>query len=122
MLFKKEKAKDTVWSFQDVEYRRLTLSLKAHRDTLITECAQVITHEGCANMLPDGPDKNIELKKAQEAREHVRNLLAAYEADLKEYNAIDLLKLNYYTGRAEWAKPHEMLEIAWSNAISKIYK
>lgn len=122
MWFKKEKTNNTVWSFQDTEYQRLTNSLIAHRNGLIARCAQVIAHEGCANMLPDGPDKDIELKKAQENREYVRNLLAAYEADLKEYNAIDITKFNHYTGRVEWAKPHEMLEIAWHNAISRLYK
>jgi len=121
MLFKKEKAKDTWWSFQDTEYRRLTISLSAHRNELIAKCAQVIKYEGCANMLPDGPVKDVELKKAQESREHVRNILAAYEADLKEYNAIDITKLNHYTGRVEWADPYEMLEIAWRNAISQLY-
>lgn len=122
MLFKKEKKETALWTFQDTEYWILTKSLSTHRDELIAKCAQVITHEGCANMLPDGPDKDIELEKAQESREHVRNLLGAYEADLKEYNAIDITKLNHYTGRAEWAKPHEMLEIAWHNAISHLYK
>ena len=38
------------------------------------------------------------------------------------YNAIDTTKFNHYTGRVEWAKPHEMLEIAWRNAISRLYK
>lgn len=122
MWFKKEKTNNTVWSFQDTEYQRLTNSLITHRNELIARCTQVIVHEGCANMLPDGPDKDIELKKAQENREYVRNLLAAYEADLKEYNAIDTTKFNHYSGRVEWAKPHEMLEIAWRNAISRLYK
>ena len=121
MLFKKEKAKDTLWSFEDTEYQRLTISITAHRNELITACANVIKHEGCANMLPEGPDKDIELKKAQENREHVRNLLAAYEADLKIYKTIDATKFSHYTGKTEWANAHEMLEIAWRHAIRQLY-
>lgn len=122
MLFNKKKnIKNEFWSFQDIEYQKLNQLFCDHRKTLVTECMRVITHEGCANMLPDGADKNIELKKAQEARERIRNVLAAYDQDLKIYNTIDATKFNHYTGKAQWCSSHEMLQAAWAHAIRQIY-
>ena len=119
-MFGKKKQLD-VWTYEDKKVKELTDAICNHRERLIALCSQIIEHNGCIEMLPDGADKDVELNKVKELREHVRNILTAYDMDYKKYCSIDTTKLNHYTGLAKWSNSHEMLRIAWRIAIKQVY-
>ena len=118
-MFGKKKEPET-WSGEDIHMKNLSTDLCAHRETMISLCYRIMEHEGCANMLPDGADKDIELKEVDALRKRVLNVVAAYDVAHKEYNQIEVSKLVHYNGKASWCDSHEMLRIAWQAAFRKV--
>ena len=118
-MFGKKKESPAL-SYEDLQLSSLGQELRDHRDTMISLCRRIMEHEGCANMLPDGADKNIELKEAETLRKRVLNVVAAYDVALKTYNQIDVSKLVHYNGKASWCDSHDMLRIAWKTAFRKV--
>ena len=119
-MFKKKKVEE--FSAEDFLLQEMALAFTSHRETLINLCYQIIQHEGCSHMLPDGADKNVELAQIDTLQKHVRNVLAAYDVDYHKWQAIDSTKLIHYHGKASWANSHEMLKIAWTNAYQRIMR
>jgi len=119
-MFRKKKEESSALSYEDLQLSSLGQELRDHRDTMISLCRRIMEHEGCANMLPDGVDKNIELKEAEALRKRVLNVVAAYDVARKAYNQIDASKLVHYNGKAEWCDSHDMLRIAWKTAFRKV--
>ena len=64
-------------------------------------------------MLPDGADKNKELRDIEDFQKRILNLIAAYDDDLRKYNQIDTSLLVHFTGKTEQLTSHEALHIAW---------
>lgn len=118
-MFRKKKESSAL-SYEDLQLSSLGQELRDYRDTMISLCYRIMVREGCANMLPDGADKNIELKEAEALRKRVLNIVAAYDVAHKAYNQIDVSKLVHYNGKADWCDSHEMLRIAWKTAFRKV--
>lgn len=119
-MFGKKKEESSALSYEDLQLSSLGQELRDHRDTMINLCYRIMEHEGCANMLPDGADKDIELKEVEALRKRVLNVVSAYDVAHKAYNQIDASKLVHYNGKASWCNSHEMLRIAWSTAFRKV--
>ena len=112
MFCKKQKFVDE-WSFEDRRHKELTESM----GNLIREMAKIIhsvhMYQGCADLLPDGADKDIELKDAETCRWKLRNLLSAYDEDYRAWKALDKTKLIHYNAYATPKDSHGALHIAW---------
>ena len=119
-MFGKKKETSLALSHEDLQLNELGQELRDHRDTMINLCYRIMEHEGCANMLPAGADKDIELKEAETLRKRVLNVVAAYDVAHKAYNQIDASNLVHYNGKASWCDSHEMLRIAWQTAFRKV--
>jgi hypothetical protein len=118
-MFGKKKEMD-IWSAEDYRMKDLLQSLIEHRRVIQTYCREIIIRKGSAEMLPDGADKNVELQEIETRQKWIRNLLAAYEEDLRQYNRIESSLLRHYTGKANQLTPHEVLHVAWKMAYSEV--
>ena len=118
-MFGKKKTPDT-WSGEDIHMKELLDSMCEHKRVMRTYCREIVLRKGSAEMLPDGPDKNVELQEIETYQKHILNLIAAYDVARKAYNQIDASKLVHYNGKAEWCNSHEMLRIAWKTAFRKV--
>lgn len=118
-MFGKKKAAE-VWSGEDIHMKELFDQLAMHRETMINLCERIIVREGSAQMLPDGPDKQVELTEIETYRKRMLCVIGAYDDDLRRYKQIDNSKLRHFTGKAEWCSSHEMLRIAWRIAYKKV--
>lgn len=112
MFGKKQKPIDE-WSFEDKKYKELTESM----GNLIKEMTKIIhsihIRQECADLLPDGADKDIELKDAETYRWKLRNLLSAYDEDYRAWKALDKIKLIHYHDYVEPRNSHDALHLAW---------
>lgn len=118
-MFGRKKKPDT-WSGEDIRMKELLNNLCEHRQGMITYCRKIILCKGSAEMLPDGPDKNVELQEIATYQKRIRNLLAAYDDDLKQYKQINTALLVHYTGRADQMTSHKALHFAWETAYRQV--
>lgn len=118
-MFGRKKEIDT-WSGEDIHMKELVDSLCQHRQKMITYCHEIILCKGSAEMLPDGPDKNIELQEIETYQKRILNLVAAYDDDLRQYKQIDNALLVHYTGKTQQLTSHEMLHMAWEIAYRQV--
>ena len=118
-MFGKKKA-TVVWSGEDIHMKELLDSMCEHKRTMRTYCREIIVRKGSAAMLPDGPDKNVELLEIETYRKRIRNLVAAYDDDLRKYNQIDSSLLVHFNGKAKQLTSHEALHIAWEMGYREV--
>ena len=118
-MFGKKKA-EVIWSGSDIRMKELLDSMCEHKRTMRTYCREIIVRKGSAEMLPDGPDKNKELREIESYQKRILNLVAAYDDDLRKYNQIDSSSLVHYTGKANQLTSHEALHIAWELAYREV--
>lgn len=118
-MFGRKKDTDT-WSGEDIRMKELVDSLCQHRQQMITYCRKIILCKGSAEMLPDGPDKNVELQEIETYQKRILNLVAAYDDDWKQYKQINSSLLVHYTGKAQQLTSHEMLHLAWKIAYRQV--
>lgn len=111
-MFGKKKA-TVVWSSEDMRMKELLDSMCEHKRCMYTYCRKIIICKGSAEMLPDGPDKNVELQEIETYQKRILNLIAAYDDDLRQYNQINTSLLVHFTGKAKQLTSHEALHIAW---------
>lgn len=118
-MFGRKKESD-IWSGEDIHMKGLLDNLREYRQTMITCCRKIILCKGSAEMLPDGPDKNIELQEIETYQNRILNLVAAYDDDLRQYKQIDKSLLVYYTGKIQQLTSHEVLHMAWEIAYRQV--
>ena len=114
------KKEPEVWSGEDIRMKELLDSLRQHREAMIACCRKIILCKGSAEMLPDGPDKNVELQEAETYQKHILNLVAAYDDDLRQYKQINKSLLSHYTGKVQQLTSHESLHMAWKLAYREV--
>lgn len=112
--------KPDIWSDEDIHMKELVDNLGEHREVMITCCRKIILCKGSAEMLPDGPDKNIELQEIETYQKRILNLVAAYDDDLRQYKQIDKSLLVHYTGKNQQLTSHESLRMAWEIAYRQV--
>lgn len=118
-MFGKKKESDT-WSGEDLHMTRLLNNLCEHRQTMTTYCRKIIQCKGSAEMLPNGPDKNVELQEIETYQKRILNLIGAYDDDLRQYNQIKTSLLVHYTGKTQQMTSHEALHMAWRIAYRQV--
>lgn len=118
-MFGRKKEPDT-WSNEDIRMKDLIDSLNQHWQVMITYCRKIILCKGSAEMLPDGPDKNVELQEVETYQKRILNLIAAYDDDLKQYKQINNSLLVHYTGKTEKMTSHKALHTAWEIAYRQV--
>ncbi len=118
-MFGRKKESDT-WSSEDIHMKGLLDNLYEHRQTMIACCRKIILCKGSAEMLPDGPDKNIELQEIETYQKHILNLVAAYDDDLRQYKQINNTLLRHYTGKTQQLTSHDALHMAWEIAYRQV--
>lgn len=111
-MFGKKKTADN-WTVEDLRMEELLDSLCNHRQLMQVYCRKIIICKGCAEMLPDGPDKDKELHEVEIYQKRILNLIDAYNNDLRQYNQINTSLLVHFTGKANQLTSHEALRIAW---------
>lgn len=109
-----------IWSNEDIHMKELLDNLDEHRQVMITCCRKIILCKGSAEMLPDGPDKNIELQEIETYQKRILNLVATYDDDLKQYKQINKSLLVHYTGKTKQLTSHEALHMAWEIAYRQV--
>lgn len=115
-MFKKKVIVDE-WSYEDRKVKELNESMSCLLKDMTQLCREVMIHEGSANMLPDGADRDLELELVRKYREQIRNCLSAYDDDKRAFRAIDKTKLKHCSnGVAEMCPTHAALNIAWRDA------
>lgn len=115
-----KKKEMVIWSCADIHMKKLLNSMIEHRQIMQTYCRKIIICKGSAEMLPDGPDKDIELQEIETYQKRILNLVAAYDDDLRQYKQIDVSSLVYFTGKAEQLTSHEALHLAWKMAYKEV--
>lgn len=118
-MFGKKKAMD-VWSGEDHHMKELLDSLCEHKRLMQVYCRKIIICKGCAEMLPDGPDRNKELHEIEVYQKRILNLIATYDDDLRQYNQINNDLLVHFTGKAKRLTSHEELHVAWEVAYREV--
>ena len=118
-MFGKRKTED-VWSGEDIHMKELLDSMGEHKRTMRTYCRKIIICKGSVEMLPDGADKNKELRDIEDFQKRILNLVAAYDDDLRKYNQIDTSLLVHFTGKANQVTSHEALHIAWEMGYREV--
>lgn len=111
-MFRRKKAEE-VWSGEDIRMKELLDSLYEHKRSMQIYCRKIIICKGSADMLPDGPDKNVELQEIETYQKRIRNLIGAYDDELRQYKQIDSSLLVHFTGKVEQLTSHEALHLAW---------
>ena len=114
------KKESEVWSGEDYHMKELLDSLCEHKRIMRTYCREIIIRKGCAEMLPDGADKNVELQEIETYQKRILNLVAAYDDDLRQYNQINNALLVHFTGKAKQLTSHEALRVAWELAYREV--
>lgn len=118
MLGRKKSAE--VWSGEDIHMKELLNNLCEHRQVMTTCCRKIILCKGSIEMLPDGPDKNIELQEIETYQKRILNLVAAYDDDLRQYKQINDSLLSHYTGKTQQLTSHEALHMTWEIAYRQV--
>lgn len=118
-MFGKKKT-EVVWSSADIRMKELLNSMIEHRQLMQVYCRKIITCKGSAEMLLDGPDKDIELQDIETYQKRILNLVAAYDDDLRQYKQIDASSLVYFTSKANQMTSHEALHIAWKMGYREV--
>ncbi len=118
-MFGKKKTAD-VWSGEDRHMKELLDSLCEHKHFMQVYCRKIIIGKGCAEMLPDGPDRNKELHEIETYQKRILNLIAAYDDDLRKYNQINTSLLVHFTGKTNQWTSHEALHIAWKMGYREV--
>lgn len=118
-MFGKKKTADA-WSSEDIRMKELLENMCEHKCSMRTYCREIIVRKGSAEMLPDGPDKNKELREIEEFQKRIRNLIAAYDEDLIKYRQIDSSSLVHFTGKVKQLTSHEALHIAWEMGYREV--
>lgn len=118
-MFGKKKELE-IWSGEDIHMKELLDSMCEHKHTMRTYCRKIILRKGSAEMLPDGPDKNVELQEIETYQKRILNLVAAYDDDLRQYKQIDDSLLRHFDGKAQQLTSHEALHIAWELAYREV--
>lgn len=118
-MFGRNKKSD-VWTNEDICMKELLNNLSEHKQRMIACCRKIILCRGSAEMLPDGADKNVELKEIETNQKHILNLIAAYDDDLRQYKQIKTALLVHYTGKAQQLTSHEALHLAWEIAYRHV--
>lgn len=118
-MFGRKKESDT-WSGEDIRMKELLNNMGEHRRTMISYCRKIILCKGSAEMLPNGPDKNIELQEVETYQKRILNLVSAYDDDLRQYKQIDNSRLVHYTGKTEQMTSHQALHMAWEIAYRQV--
>ena len=118
-MFGKKKVAD-VWSSEDIRMNELLANLSEHKNIMRTYCRKIIICKGSLEMLPDGEDKNKELRDIEELQRQISNLIAAYDDDLREYNQINTALLVHFTGKTVQLTSHEALHIAWEMGYREV--
>jgi len=114
------KKEPEIMSSEDIRMRDLINHLGQHKRTMATYCRKIILCKGSVEMLPDGPDKNVELQEIETCQKRILNLVAAYDDDLRQYNQIKKPLLSYYTGNIPQPTSHEALRMAWEIAYRQV--
>lgn len=112
MMFRKKKV-EAPETFEDRRYKELTLSMNNLVKEMRKNIRAIELCQNCANMLPNGADKDDELARAEEGRKRLRNLISAYDEDYRAWKAIDKTHLVRYR---EWTEPkdsHDALHFAY---------
>lgn len=118
-MFGRKKESDT-WSSEDIRMKELLNNLSEHRQVMVTCCNRIILCKGSVEMLPDGPDKNIELQEIETYQKRILNLVSAYDDDLRQYKQINNALLVHYTGKTQQITSHEALHMAWEIAYRQV--
>lgn len=118
-MFGKKKTSDT-WSGEDIRMKELLDSMCEHKCVMRTYCREIVLRKGSAEMLPDGPDKNVELQEIETYQKHILNLIAAYDDDLRQYKQIDDSLLVHFNGKTKQLTSHEALHIAWEMGYREV--
>ena len=114
------KKEPEVWSNEDIRMKELLNNLGEHRRTMIGYCCKIILCKGSAEMLPNGPDKDIELQEVETYQKRILNLISAYDDDLRKYKQIDNSRLVHFTGKADQMTSHKALHMAWEMAYRQV--
>lgn len=118
-MFGRKKESDT-WSSEDIRMKELLNNLSEHRQVMVTYCNRIILCKGSVEMLPDGPDKNVELQEIETYQKRILNLVTAYDYDLRQYNQINNALLVHYTGKTQQLTSHGALHMAWEIAYRQV--
>lgn len=118
-MFGNKKTAD-VWSGEDIRMKELLDSMCEHKRSMRTYCRKIIIYKGSVEMLPDGADKNKELRDIEEFQKRILNLIAAYDDDLRKYNQINTSLLRHFTGKVGQLTSHEALHIAWEMGYREV--
>lgn len=118
-MFKRKKV-EPVWSAEDLLMHDLINSMFEISGKIDKYCYEIIVRKGSAEMLPDGADKNKELKEIAQYQHRILCLIGGYDDDLRQYNQIDTSKLVHYTGKAPRITSHELLHRCWNRAYQKV--
>lgn len=118
-MFKRKKP-EPVWSAEDLLMQNLINSMFDISGKIDKYCYEIIVRKGSAEMLPDGADKNKELKEIAQYQHRILCLIGGYDDDLRQYNQIDASKLVHYTGKAPRITSHELLHRCWARAYQKV--
>ena len=114
------KKEQEIWSGEDIHMKELLNNLCEHKQLMRNYCHKIIVCKGSAEMLPDGPDKNVELQEIETCQKRILNLIAAYDDDLRQYKQINKSLLSYYSGIIPQPTSHEALRIAWEIAYRQV--
>ena len=118
-MFGRKKESDT-WSGEDMRMKDLLNNLLEHRHMMTGYCRKIILCKGSAEMLPDGPGKNVELREIETYQKRILNLMAAYDDDLRQYKQINNSYLVHYTGKTQQMTSQEALHMAWQMAYRQV--
>jgi len=118
-MFGRKKESDT-WSGEDIHMKDLLDNLNRHKQVMTIYCRKIILCKGSAEMLPDGPDKNVELQEIETYQKRILNLVTAYDDDLRQYKQINKSLLVHYTDKTQQITSHEALRIAWEIAYRQV--
>lgn len=118
-MFGRKKEPETL-SGEDIHMRELINTLRQHKTLMAECCYKIILCKGSIEMLPDGPDKNVELQEIETCQRRILNLVAAYDDDLRQYKQINKSLLSYYGGIIPQPTSHEALRMAWEIAYRQV--
>lgn len=121
-MFGRKKHEELKRSPEDIHLEEVSEELYKLKKLMQAKLKDIIMLRDCAEALPTGPDRDIELHSIQTAKAHLRDLIVVYDMTYHEWERIDKTKLVICT---DWCTPktaHEALHTAWEWMIREMYK
>ncbi len=121
-MFKRASREEPQMSAEDRTYQWVRTQLHHSFNNMLDTCKEIIIHQGCANMLPDGADKNYELDLIATLQNRLHGQIAIHDDIVRTNKHIDTSKLVYYTDVSPVRTSHETLATAWQWANKELFK